>query len=45
MFTLPEGLIAISLFSLGIYGPVTISNRETFLGSQGQKSNQGYAVN
>lgn len=45
MFTLLQGLIAISPFPVGIYGIVTVPNKEAFFGSHGQKFNQGYAIN
>lgn len=38
------GVIATCLFHLGIYGLVTVSNRETFLGSQGREFNQKFAI-
>lgn len=45
MFILAVGIYSTKSFPLGICDLVIVPNRETFLGSQEQKFNQGYAIN
>lgn len=43
MSTLEKGITS-SLFSIGVYDPVTVPKRETFLGSWGRKFSHAYAI-